>query len=129
MSPKNGGTFGDNTVLNYLTDIGRCYEMVNLKQGKKMSGAQTRSAVEISNSDRCDISTEQKITNAINSLNKAKRKRQEVAENERRNGTNGDTGDANNSNNGMVRSVRTQNNEDVNVNVRDVVEIDEPNRR
>lgn len=81
VRPKHGGTIGENTVQNYLTDNGRCYELGNRERGKKMSGAQMRSTLELKYSRLYDIPTEQHITNATNSLNQAKTKRQELAEN------------------------------------------------
>lgn len=108
-------------MQNYFTDIGRWYEMGSRERGKKMNGAQMHLALELKCSDWYEILTEQHITNASSSLNQVKRKIQELAENERINRTNGESGDANISNNGIFRSTGTQNNQDLNGNVRDAV--------
>lgn len=84
VRPKIGTHFGSITVQNHMKDITSWYEIGNSDKGKKMSGAQMQSALELKYPERYDITTEQHIKNAINVLNQSKRKNKLAIENGKR---------------------------------------------
>lgn len=73
--PKQGETLGKNTADRFMTDIVKWFLQGNVDKGKKMSGAQMKSALELKYPTRYDLPTEQHVTNAINALNVASKKK------------------------------------------------------
>lgn len=73
--PKQGESLGRNTVHIFIEDIERWFEEGNGDKGKKMSGAQTKAALELKYPLRYDLPTEQHVTNAINALTAANKRK------------------------------------------------------
>lgn len=66
--PKQGEMLGRDTVYLFLHDIDKRFNLGNNSKGKKMSGAQMKSALELEYPERHDLPTEQKVTKTINAL-------------------------------------------------------------